>query len=269
MRIAVISDIHGNCAGLDAVLADLRRYPADQVVCLGDAVQGGAQPAETVARLRELGCPVVMGNADAWLLTGQATGTEPVTEKQLAVREWSLAQLSGEDIEFIGGFKPTIEIELDAGRSLLCFHGSPQSFDDIILPETPEEEFRRLLGGRDDFGFWILDFALEDRGKSKTQNPKSKIVMTGGHTHLQQVRRIDDSFFFNPGSVGVAYDRHLPEEKFHLDPWAEYAVLSCDAERLSLEFCRVPYDINELVRIILSSGRPHAEEFAVQYHIEC
>src|ERR687887_395640 len=113
MRIAVISDIHGNCAGLEAVLADLRLYPTDRVVCLGDAIQGGAQPAETVARLRELACPVVMGNADAWLLTGQETGTEAVTEKQLQVRQWSLAQLSGDDIEFIRGFQPTVEIELD------------------------------------------------------------------------------------------------------------------------------------------------------------
>src|SRR5439155_6126313 len=139
-------------------------------------------------------------------------------------------------------------------------HGSPHSFDDIILPETPEEEFRRLLGGRDDFG-------LGGGGKSKIQNPKSKIVMTGGHTHLQQVRRLGDGFFFNPGSVGVAYDRHLPEEAFHLDPWAEYAVLSSEGERLSLEFRRVPYDVGELVRIILSSGRPYEEEFAGQYHI--
>src|SRR6478736_4290910 len=139
MRIAVISDIHGNCTALDAVLADLRLHPTDQVVCLGDAIQGGAQPAETVARLRGLTCPVVMGNADAWLLTGQETGGGPVTEKQLAVREWSLSQLSSDDIEFSRGFRPTVEIELDAARSLLCFHGSPRSFDDIILPETPED----------------------------------------------------------------------------------------------------------------------------------
>ena len=49
--------------------------------------------------------------------------------------------------------------------------------------------------------------------------------MCGGHTHLQQVRRIGDYFFFNPGSVGVAYNRNQPEEGFRLDPWAEYAIL--------------------------------------------
>src|SRR5690242_10169032 len=147
MRIAVISDMHGNCVALDAVLADLRDDPPDQVVCLGDAIQGGPQPAETVARLRNLGCPVIMGNADAFLLTGQATGTaETVTDAQRAVREWQLARLFPADQEFIAGFEPTVEIVLEGGRRFLCFHGSPASFDDIILPETPEDEVQRLLG---------------------------------------------------------------------------------------------------------------------------
>src|SRR5437867_3365106 len=93
MRLAVISDIHGECFALEQVLKDIRRQGIEQVVCLGDAVQGGSQPAETVARLRELHCPVVMGNADAWLLTGTSAEGEETSEQQRAVREWSLAQL--------------------------------------------------------------------------------------------------------------------------------------------------------------------------------
>jgi putative phosphoesterase len=246
MRIAIISDIHGNCAALEAVLADLQRYPADEIVCLGDAIQGGAQPAETIALLRRTACQLVMGNADAWLLTGQDTSlAETATEKQLAAREWSLAQLSSGDLDFIRGFKPTVETELDDGKTLLCFHGSPHSFDDVILPETPEDEFQRLLG-----------MSVAGGGRP---------LLTGGHTHLQQVRRTGDAFFFNPGSVGVAYDRRLPEESYRLDPWAEYALLSSEAGRLALEFRRVPYDIDQLVSIILASGRPNAQEFAAQY----
>jgi predicted phosphodiesterase len=79
MRTALVSDIHGNTVALDAALADLKAHPVDQVVCLGDAIQGGPQPAGVVARLRELGWPVIMGNADAWLLSGVPTGTEPMT----------------------------------------------------------------------------------------------------------------------------------------------------------------------------------------------
>src|SRR5262245_4453364 len=149
MRVAIISDIHGNCIALKAVLADLGQDKIDQLVCLGDAIQGGPQPAEVVAQLRELACPVVMGNADAWLLTGEETGNEPISAERLAklneVRVWSLAQLSAEDRAFIAGFQATVSIPLSPNRNLLCFHGSPASFDEIILPETPEEKFQEVL----------------------------------------------------------------------------------------------------------------------------
>src|SRR5260370_3742703 len=95
MHLAVMSDIHGECFALDQVLKDIRRQGIEQMVCLGDVLQGGSQPAETLARVRELNCPVVMGNADAWLITGQQTSAgEELSENQREVRPWSLAQLS-------------------------------------------------------------------------------------------------------------------------------------------------------------------------------
>src|SRR3954464_9397060 len=114
MRIAVISDMHGNLVSLDAVLTEIRASSVDQIICLGDCVQGGPQPAQVVARLRELACPVVMGNAHSFLLTGEDTALEPTDpahwEKLLAVREWTLSQLSSADRAFIAGFQPTVEI---------------------------------------------------------------------------------------------------------------------------------------------------------------
>src|SRR5689334_16834432 len=68
MRIAVIADIHGNLAGLEAALEDIAREQPDATVCLGDVAASGPQPHQVVAQLRELHFPVVMGNADAWLL---------------------------------------------------------------------------------------------------------------------------------------------------------------------------------------------------------
>ncbi len=241
MRIAILSDVHGNCVGLDAALDDLQQHPADQIVCLGDMIQGGPQPAEVVARLRTLDCPVVMGNADAWLLTGKATDAEPTTERQLAVREWQLARLVPEDRAFIERFKPTIEIALGGRRTLLCFHGSPHSFDEIILPTTPEEDFRSMLG------------------------PFGLALMCGGHTHLQQIRRLDDTLFFNPGSVGFAYSHQQPEGHFKADPWAEYAVLTYEDGRMGLELRRVPYSAETIIQIYSASGRPYADEAADQY----
>jgi putative phosphoesterase len=242
MRIAVISDIHGNCVALDAVLADLQAHAIDQIVCLGDAIQGGPQPAAVVARLRELGCPVVSGNADAFLLSG-ADGNESVTAQQRAAREWSLAQLSEEDRAFIAAFQPTVEIPLPGGKRLLCFHGSPASFHEIIFPETPEEEVRGML-----------DAYLP-------------AILTGGHTHLQQLRRLDDSLFFNPGSVGLAYNARQAGSNPPADPWAEYGIVSADEARFSIEFCRVPFDVAEWKRITLASGIPDAETLVARYRV--
>jgi predicted phosphodiesterase len=246
MRIAVISDIHGNAVALDAVLSDLQREPTDHVVCLGDAIQGGPQPAEVVAQLRALACPVVMGNADAWLLSGVATGEEPVTSEQEAVRQWSLSRLSDADREYIAGFTPTVAISLPGEKTLLAFHGSPVSFDDILLPETPQEDFVRIYG------------------------PFAPAILTGGHTHLQHLRRLGETFYFNPGSVGVVYDRHQPEPQGpggvpHLDPWAEYAVLEVTEDRIALTFRRVPYHAKSLIQAALQSGRPFADRYEREY----
>lgn len=244
MKLIIISDIHGNCVALDAVLADIEHESIDQIVCLGDAIQGGPQPVEVVRRLRDLGCPVVMGNADAWLLSGEETGAEDITterrQKLEVVREWSLAQLSAADRAFIGEFLPTVEIPLMATRSLLCFHGSPTSFDDLIFPYTPEEEFQKLLG------------------------PFAHHILTGGHTHLPQIRRLGDNFFFNPGSVGLAYNHQQDEEEFHTDHWAEYAALTVAHGRTRLEFRRVPFDVEALLMAYRDSGRPYADEAVAQ-----
>ena len=67
--LAALSDIHGNLPALEAVLAELERETVDELVCLGD-VALGPHPSKTVARVRGLGCPVVMGNWDAWVLEG-------------------------------------------------------------------------------------------------------------------------------------------------------------------------------------------------------
>ncbi|MGI8855480.1 MAG: metallophosphoesterase family protein [Thermomicrobiales bacterium] len=240
MRIAVIADIHGNCVALDAVLADVRAHAVDQIVCLGDAVQGGPQPAVVVTRLREAACPVVAGNADAFLLSGD-DGNESVTAQQQAARGWSLAQLSEADRAFIAAFQPTVEIALPGDRRLLCFHGSPTSFHEIIFPDTPEDAVRGMLG------------------------PYLPATLTGGHTHLQQIRRLDDSLFFNPGSVGFVYNTRQSGGNLHADPWGEYAIVSADEARFSIEFCRVPFDVAEWRRVTLASGIPDAATMAMRY----
>lgn len=245
MRVAVISDMHGNDFAFGLVEADIQNQKVDQIVCLGDAVQGGPQPAQVVQRLRRLKCPVVMGNADAWLVSGEETADEGLPPERLRkmdeVRIWSLSQLGEEDVAFIATFQPTVTIQLENDLDLLCFHGSPVSFDDVILPALVEDELQKHLG----------DYAGH--------------ILTGGHTHAQQIRRIGDLFFFNPGSVGFAYSHNQPDDDFHADPWGEYAILTVRDGQTSLEFRRVPFDARELIRIYHESGRPFAEEAIAQY----
>lgn len=241
MRVGVISDIHGNCVALDTALGDLRRNSVEQIVCLGDSIQGGAQPRETLERLRELKCPIVLGNADAWLLHDPQDTPEPVSKVQLDVRAWTIATLGTDGLDFLRAYQPTIEVKLDSKQLLLCFHGSPRSYDDILLPDTPNEEWNRLLGS----------FA--------------PAFMAGGHTHTQQMRRVGSGLFFNPGSIGVVYDYHLPKEQYHTEPWAEYAILSYDQGRMNLDFHRVPYDVEALLNALKLSGRPHVEKMVAEY----
>jgi putative phosphoesterase len=233
MRLAIISDIHGNCFALDSVLKDIRQQGIEQIVCLGDAIQGGAQPAETVQRLRELNCLVVMGNADAYVLDGETE--EKVSARQETVRAWTLSQLSSEDQAFMRQFQPTIEIPLEGGKSLLCFHGSPHSFNDIILPQTPEESARQFLGGF------------------------STNFLTGGHTHTQQLRRLGDAWYFNPGSISLAYNWERAKDGSKVDPWSDYAILTSEGACTGITFRHVPFDVDELERVIRASGLPDAE----------
>jgi hypothetical protein len=82
---------------------------------------------------------------------------------------------------------------------------------------------------------------------------------------VQYVRRIRDTFFFNPGSVGLAYNHDQPTDRFHVNHWAEYAIVTVDQERISLEFRRIPFDVHSLITAYRESGRPYAEEAIAQY----
>jgi predicted phosphodiesterase len=208
--LALVSDIHGNDLALAAVVAELERLGVEQVVCLGDVAEGGSQPAEVLDRLARLGWPVILGNADAFLLEVDPSSPEPATDEQLERRTWTLGQLSDAQLEQIRAFVPTLDVEVD-GLTLRAFHGSPRSYDDVVLPETPDGVAERLLGG------------------------SGVDLLAGGHTHLQWTRYVDGALYVNPGSVGLAYDR-FDSEPVPIEV-AEYALVTGG----SVEFRRVPW----------------------------
>lgn len=236
MRIALISDQHGNDVAFQAALEDVERIGVDEAVCLGDVVQGGTQPAETLDRLAALGCEAVLGNADAFLLEVPTDSQEEVTERQLEVRDWTLSQLSPAHVEQIRAFTPVVRRELD-GVALLFFHASPASYEDVLLPELGSDALAPFLGHR-------------------------AALMAGGHTHLQWTRRIEDGIYVNPGSVGLSYDRH-PDPPA-LRALAEWALVTVTDGAVAVEFRQVPYSVDDFRAAAERSGRPHADEWAAQ-----
>lgn len=191
MLVAVIGDNHGNALGLAEVVKDLRRRSPDVTVHLGDAFQGGTQPSESAEMLRDLGCQIALGNSDNWLATAQSA--EAVGGPAGEVGGWTRQQLGEEGLDMIRGFPLTIQVDTPGGK-LLCFHGSPTSFDHVLLPEIDEDEVRGYLGGTD------------------------AAVLAGGHTHIQWTRTFEGATFVNPGSAGAVYNRYMEMEESSSTP---------------------------------------------------
>ena len=237
MRVALIADVHGNLAALEAVLADMADAGTDRMICLGDVAALGPQPHEVSARLRELGCPVVLGNCD--IVPIRPVRPPPLDAEDrrwFEIEAWGAAQLTPEDLTYFRTFQPTITLPLGDEATLLCFHGSPHSNTDSIVATTPDAALVQLL-----------------RGYSAT-------VLAGGHTHAPFIRRYKEAVLFNPGSVGFPYEE--TDDRIGHPPWAEYSIIEWRSGRLSIELRRVPIDVDLVVQTLLRSEMPHAEWLA-------
>ncbi len=235
MRIGLIADIHGNCIALDAILAELARERVNELICLGDVAALGPQPGAVIARLRTLGCPVVMGNTDAWLLASRRADPAYAHDRPMAaIAAWCNTQLSADDRAYVATFPPVIERSCGRRGSLLCFHGSPRSFDDAIIATTPDDDLDVMLEGYD------------------------ATMMVGGHTHIQMLRRHRDRQIINVGSVGLpGIGAVLPYNRaVH---WAEYAVLDVDDDDTRITFHRVALDVENMVETAYASGMPELD----------
>jgi predicted phosphodiesterase len=234
MQIALIADIHGNLAALDAVLRDIEALGIDQVVCLGDVAATGPQPHAVVQRLQQLRIRSVMGNTDAAVIDPHPpTAEDPDRRRIEEIDWWCAAQLDAAERAFLQTFEPTIDIPLGNGASLLCFHGSPRSYNDVITSTTNDEELMEMLG------------------------TPSATVLAGGHTHTAMLRRYGTALLLNPGSVGLPYERDYAGNVRN-PPWTEYAVLDGQTNSLNIEFRRVLIDAALFRQTITESGMPHA-----------
>jgi predicted phosphodiesterase len=240
-KIAILADLHGNLPALEAVLAAIAAEGIERIVCLGDVATLGPQPREVIARLRALGCPVVMGNTDAMLLAPPpaegATGAEGAMGDAMRNEDfdrWSAAQLTADDIAYLRTFQPTLSVPLGDGLTLLCYHGSPRSFDERITAETEDAALREMLAA----------------------TPAQ--LYAGGHTHQQMLRRHRDALVLNPGTVGFAKDAIPPATPIRNPSWAEYAVIASDDGGINVSLRRVPFDLVALFAAMDATGIPRA-----------
>ena len=240
-KIAILSDIHGNLPALEAVLAAIASEGVERIVCLGDVAALGPQPHEVVARLRALGCSVVMGNTDASLLALQveASGVAmdvSAIESNDDFDRWCASQLTAEDVATMRAFQPTVSLPLGEDcATLLCYHGSPRSFDERITAETPDAALHAMLA----------------------TTPAQ--LYAGGHTHQQLLRRWRDALILNPGAVGFAKDAIAPATLIRNPSWAEYAVVASDSGRLDISLRRAPFDLDALFAAFDATGIPCAQ----------
>ena len=127
MRIALISDLHGVLEATERVLTDIAQVGVDQIICLGDVTLFGPQPREVLHRVRALGCPVVMGNTDAWALDPQPPAHRDDDSQRYAdVEGWGAAMLDEADRDYIISFQPILTWTIDAATRLLLVVGDEE-----------------------------------------------------------------------------------------------------------------------------------------------
>jgi len=228
MQVAFLSDIHANRVAFELVLRDLDRKKPDKIVFLGDAATLGPDPTGVMRLLRTLRPVCVLGNHDSYCLDRH---TAPALEW---VSPWYREQLTDEDMDFLATFRPTNTLELENGLEVLCYHGSPLSFNDQILPTTPADKLECYLDG------------------TESQ------VYVGGHTHIQMMKQFRGKTIINAGAVGQPFE-FVPFSMEHgprFLPWAEYSLLNWDGSQLGVELRRLPLDKSEIARQYTKSGMP-------------
>ena len=232
MQIAVISDIHGNSAALDAALADIARRNITRVVNLGDCISGPLDPKGTAERLMARDMPTVAGNHDRWLYD-PPDGEPPLWEV------WTLPEIGEAEMAWVKSLPPLREVE-----GVLLTHGTPSSDCENWLHVRAE------------------DGSLRQARLSEAEAPAeghAHPVILSGHTHLARMVRLPDGrLLVNPGSIGCpgySDPRHDPPFVAEAGmPDARYAVVERVDGVWNAALHAVPYDASEMIRLAEAKG---------------
>jgi len=236
MRYLIVSDIHGNLAAFDAVLADVDLKNIDRVWCLGDVVGYGPCPNDCIARLREFaGHVCVAGNHD-WAAISRISIAEFNPSAQEACR-WTSEWLNEENRAYLSNL-PTRFVE---GNCTLV-HGSPREpiWEYIIYPSTAQLNFQFFDTQLCFVGHTHAPAIF--REETSTHKFEISIPLPG-----QPILIDDERMIINPGSVGQPRDG---------DPEAAYMIFDPDSK--ALEYHRVAYDVALTQQLMMERGLPES-----------
>lgn len=233
MRIAVLSDIHGNLDAFLEVLKDMDRFRVDQLICLGDMIGYGPEPEETIRLIRKRAIPSVMGNHEMAVLKPQLQEWFNPLARESIQKTQTL--LSAETLLFIRGLPNSHVI----GRFRFV-HGCPPSSPFIYLHQVSESRLMEIFRKSAEWIIFVghthnLSLISYD-GLAIVKNP-----MREGIVPLNE----QNSYIVNAGSVGQPRDGNNA---------AKYVILDTLAHSLEVRF--VPYDIAAVYRKIMDAGLP-------------
>jgi predicted phosphodiesterase len=232
VRIAVISDVHGNSWALKAVLDDLDGRSVDGLVDLGDSVYGPLDPGGTAAIMIARAVPSVRGNEDRAVL-------QPATGHDSATLLYTRSCLSESNLHWLAGLALTSA----PFPGLYCCHGSPQQDDERLLEHVSSA------------GVTLKSSSALAAHLAAVREP----VVLCGHSHLPHAVALPDGrLIVNPGSVGLpAYSDQtpVPHTMETGSPHARYAIIAEVGTGWRVEHVVVPYDWESASRAAARNGR--------------
>lgn len=225
MRVAVLSDVHGNLLALDACLADLASQGgADAIAVAGDLCLDGPKPKKVLQRLEEVGAQSVRGNTDRYLSDEKPAGS--FTAADAAQIAWTRQELGERWLSWLRDLPFALRIGEDENQ-LLIVHANPRNDEDQLWPDADESLLERFVG---DEGATAIAF---------------------GHLHLPYVRIWRGKLLVNVASAGLPKDG---------DPRACYAIFTERPGGWQVKHRRVAFDVKKVATQLASCGIPESEE---------
>jgi predicted phosphodiesterase len=233
MRIALVSDIHGNLPALEEVLADTRRRGVTSIVNLGDSLSGPLLPLETARFLMQQDWVQLAGNHERQLLEFAEKGGGPSDA-------YAHARLTPEVFDWMKSLQPARALDTEV---FLC-HGTPRSDVEGFLDSIEGDRTRPAT-------------AAEIAERCTLATPR---VIACGHTHIPRVARsASGQLLVNPGSVGLqAYEDDHPHRYVveNGDVYARYATIEQRGGNWHAQIHPVPYDFESMAALAERNGRP-------------